>query len=124
MSWLVRRGALLGFLALSLLFAAAAKAEEPQRVDLNHASVEELRTLPGIGPKRAQAIVEYRARRPFTRVTQLLEIRGIGRKTLARLRPLVFVGRPGEVALPRPHPLAQGAPESVPVEGDAGAAEP
>ncbi len=63
-------------------------------LDINRASVDELCTLPGIGRKRAQTIVEYRKRRPFTRLTQLLRVRGIGKKTLRRLKPLVHVERP------------------------------
>lgn len=61
------------------------------RIDLNHASVEELSTLPGIGRKRAEAIIAFRTRVPFTRVTQLLNVKGIGRRTLERLRPHVTV---------------------------------
>jgi competence protein ComEA len=60
-------------------------------VDLNTATVEQLCTLPGIGAKKAAAIQAYRSKRPFTRVTQLLEVKGIGRRTLERLRPLVVV---------------------------------
>lgn len=62
-------------------------------VDLNTAAVGQLQELPGIGPKKAAAIVALRQRRPFTRVTQLLEVRGIGKKTLLRLKPLVTVGQ-------------------------------
>jgi competence protein ComEA len=56
-------------------------------LDLNHATAEELTQLPGIGPKRAEAIVARRKERPYTRVTQLLEVKGIGKRTLERLRP-------------------------------------
>ncbi len=63
-------------------------------LDLNRATIDELCTLPGIGRKRAQTIVDYRKRRPFTRLTQLLRVRGIGKKTLRRLKPLVHVERP------------------------------
>ena len=38
---------------------------EGERVDVNHASVDELRRLPGVGPSLAQAIVEERERDPF-----------------------------------------------------------
>lgn len=117
----VRTAAALAFgwaLALGLSFAA--HAEDGVRIDLNEASVEELCGLPGVGPKRAEAIVEKRQRRPFTRVSQLLEVKGIGHKTLVRLKPLVFVGKRGRVQSPRPHPLLQGAPP----DADGGAPEP
>jgi competence protein ComEA len=61
-------------------------------IDLNRASVEELETLPGIGPARAADIVAWRERwGEFERVEQLGDVPGIGRKTLAGLRGLVTV---------------------------------
>lgn len=69
---------------------AAGVAAEP--IDLNAAPLAQLQELPGIGPKKAEAIVTLRQRRPFSRVSQLLEVRGIGKKTLERLKPLVRVG--------------------------------
>jgi competence ComEA-like helix-hairpin-helix protein len=89
-------GALAVGVLLSLAGPALAKGEEAasasvSRVELNTASVRELCTLPGIGLKKAEAIVAFRERRPFTRVTQLMLVKGIGRRTLERLRPLVFV---------------------------------
>ena len=93
-------------LSLGLLQAASAGATAPVEeggappapvVDLNTASVQELCTLPGIGPKKAEAIIGLREKRPFTRVTQLLLVKGIGPKTLARLKPRLVVGpRPGQ----------------------------
>jgi len=64
---------------------------EDAPIDLNSASVEVLRELPGIGRRRAEAIVALRARRPFSRVSQLLLVKGIGSKTLARLKPRLVV---------------------------------
>jgi len=65
-------------------------------VDLNTANVEELDTLPGIGPKTAQAIVEYRETHgPFTSPEDLLQVRGIGPKKLAAILDHIAVqGRP------------------------------
>lgn len=64
-------------------------------VDLNRASVAELRVLPRIGPKLAQRIVAERARGgPFHSLEQLApRVRGIGKRTVARLRGLATVGR-------------------------------
>ncbi len=72
--------------------SAPAKAR-PNRVNLNRASAEELETLPGIGPSRAQAIVRWREEHGrFRRVEDVLGVPGVGPATLERLRPLVRVG--------------------------------
>jgi len=60
-------------------------------VDINVASKDQLETLPGIGPKTAEAIVEFRRARPFVRVEDIMEVSGIGPKTFDRLRPLITV---------------------------------
>jgi len=62
------------------------------RLDLNVATVEQLDALPGIGPVLAARIVAFREHHgPFRLVDDLLEVTGIGPKTLERLRPLVTV---------------------------------
>jgi len=60
-------------------------------MDVNRASQEELQTLPGIGPVLARRIVDRRTARPFRDVEELTEVKGIGEKRLARLRPLLTV---------------------------------
>jgi competence protein ComEA len=72
-------------------------------VNLNTATEEELCTLPGIGAKKAKAIMALRTKQPFLRVTQLLQVKGFGPKTLTRLKPWLTVGAPPQ---PRPAPLA------------------
>lgn len=59
-------------------------------INLNTATAEELDRLPGIGPHYALEIVRYRERHgPFRSVEELLEVKGIGPKKLARIRPYV-----------------------------------
>jgi competence protein ComEA len=61
-------------------------------INLNTATVEQLDTLPGVGPVRAAAIVAWRnANGKFTSVDQLGEVDGIGPGRLEKLRPLVRV---------------------------------
>ena len=59
-------------------------------MNLNTATEEQLDTLPGVGPVTAQKILQWRASHgAFSAVDELLEVDGIGEKTLADLAPLV-----------------------------------
>ncbi len=61
-----------------------------QKVHLNSATLEELDTLPGVGPVTAQAILDYRTEHgAFATVEELDAVSGIGPATLAQLTPLV-----------------------------------
>ncbi|MYA65101.1 MAG: ComEA family DNA-binding protein [Gemmatimonadetes bacterium] len=61
-------------------------------VDLNRATVEELLALPGIGPVMAERIVAFRKERGrFGGIEELLEVKGVGARTFARLEPLLRV---------------------------------
>jgi competence protein ComEA len=61
-------------------------------IDVNHASVEALATIPGLGPSKAVAIVSDRASAgPFGSVEDLDRVKGIGPATVAALRPFVTV---------------------------------
>ena len=61
-------------------------------INVNSASQAELELLPGIGPAKAKLILEYRSKRgPFKRIEDLDAVKGIGPKTLERLRPLVTI---------------------------------
>jgi competence ComEA-like helix-hairpin-helix protein len=69
-----------------------AVAERPlapgERIDPSTAPPEQLQRLPGIGPALAGQIVDHREEaRGFRRAEDLLEVSGIGEKTLARIRP-------------------------------------
>lgn len=62
------------------------------RVDLNRADEAALEGLPGIGEAKARAIVAYRtAHGGFRNLSQLLNVKGIGRALLKRLRPHVTI---------------------------------
>lgn len=77
----------------------ATPAPSPGVVNLNTATEEELVRLPGIGPSRAAAILALRQRlQRFRTVDDLQRVRGIGRATLRRLRPMLSLT--GETTLP------------------------
>lgn len=60
------------------------------RININTATAEELTALPGIGPVKAQSIVEYRAQiGGFTSVDQLTDVKGIGVKTRDSIKDLI-----------------------------------
>lgn len=75
--------------------AAAGKATPESPVSLNTATFEDLRRLPGVGPKKAEAILALRTKLgKFRRPEELMRVKGIGRGTFKKLRPLVRVDEP------------------------------
>ena len=61
-------------------------------LDLNRATGQDLDSLPGVGPKLAERIMEYRESvGVFHTLEELRAVKGIGKKTFERIRPLVTV---------------------------------
>ncbi len=72
--------------------AQDAKTSGATLVNLNTATTEQLDRLPGVGPKTAALIIEYRQKNGgFKKVEDLMNVRGIGEKSFLRLRPLITV---------------------------------
>ena len=67
-------------------------ANNPVRMNLNTADVELLQRLPRIGPALAGRIIAYRRDRgPFASINQVVNVRGIGEKTLEKMAPWIYV---------------------------------
>ena len=73
--------------------AAETMPEAAGPIDINMADAASLQTLPGIGETKAADIVAYReANGPFATVDDLQNVKGIGEKTLEKLKEHITVG--------------------------------
>jgi competence protein ComEA len=62
-------------------------------IDINSATLEQLDTLPEIGPITAQDIIDYRAAfGPFVQIEDILDVRGIGQATFNEIKDFITVG--------------------------------
>ncbi len=65
---------------------------DEKSINLNLAKLEELVKLPGIGPKTAEGILEYRTlKKKFRTVNELLNVKGIGNSKLAKIKKYIFI---------------------------------
>ena len=74
-------------------------------VNLNTATASELEALPGIGPKTAERILDYRQKSGnFKKIEELMNVKGIGEKSFLKLKNLITVtpGRVGTDGSARP----------------------
>lgn len=93
---------------------AAKKALGPaERIDLNRATVAELMRLPGVGQRKAQAIVARRQKAPFRTPDEVVQVKGCGRSWFQKVKGNLTAGAPGAGSPPRARPgapLTTGAP--------------
>jgi competence protein ComEA len=73
----------------------AAKPPATGTININTASAVDLETLPGVGAKTAQRIVEYRQKNgPFKKIEDLMNVRGVGEKNFLKLKGQIGIGAP------------------------------
>ena len=95
----VSTGLLVAVIGLMVLFAApvdliAAGNTMDDVIDINKATLDELVSVPGIGPVTAQRIIDFREESGnFKSVDDLLKIKGIGEKLLEKIRDRLSAGR-------------------------------
>jgi len=90
--------AVASMLSTGIAFAAA-KPAPAGKVNINTATVEQLTTLPGVGPKLAARIVEHRQKAGgFKSAQELMNVRGIGEKNFEKIQGYLTVGEPGRSA--------------------------
>lgn len=64
----------------------------PEKLDINRATAEQLQKVPGIGETLAKRIVDFRGEHgPFEKIDDLLNVRGIGVRSLEKLRSYLTV---------------------------------
>ena len=56
------------------------------KIDINKASIEQLDSLKGIGHSKAVAIIEYRKQHPFTKIEDIMKVKGIGKKLFEKIK--------------------------------------
>jgi comEA protein len=93
------------FLAALALFGAPLGAQKPTKpvappamtevVNLNTATVAQLATLPGIGQKTAELIVQYRDKNGgFKKIEEIMNVRGIGEKSFLKIKNRLTLAAP------------------------------
>jgi competence protein ComEA len=62
-------------------------------INLNTATQAQLESLPGVGPKAAQRILDYRKQNgSFKKLEDLMNVKGFGEKTFLKLKPMLTLG--------------------------------
>lgn len=85
-------------LLAAVLMCGAFTLQAAETIDINHADAQTIsKGLAGIGPAKARAIVKYREEYgPFASADELAEVKGIGEKTVEKIRDKISVSTTDE----------------------------
>ena len=73
----------------------AATVVSTEVVNLNSATAAQIASLPGIGPKTADLVVQYRTKNgPFKKIEEIMNVRGIGEKSFLKIKDRLTIGEP------------------------------
>lgn len=65
--------------------------EQEEKININDASLEDLQTLPNIGPKTAEKIIQFREEEKFETIEDIMNVNGIGEKTFEEIKEMIRV---------------------------------
>jgi competence protein ComEA len=61
------------------------------KIDINTATMSELHSLKGIGHKKATAIIEYRKEHRFTKIEDIIKVKGVGKRVFEKIKDEIEV---------------------------------
>src|SRR5512136_1226764 len=86
-------GLAIAIVTLAIVPAHAQTTAPKARININTAPASELETLPRIGPKVAQRIIDFRTKNGnFKKVEEIMKVQGIGEKIYEEIKDLITVG--------------------------------
>lgn len=65
--------------------------EQEEKININNASLDDLQTLPNIGPKTAEKIIQFREEEKFETIEDIMNVNGIGEKTFEEIKEMIRV---------------------------------
>ena len=100
----MHRSVIITFALVVCVVSASVSAQQPSRgarpaaattteiVNLNTSSAAQIASLPGIGDKTAELIVQYREKNgPFKKIEEIMNVKGVGEKSFLRIKDRLTV---------------------------------